>query len=693
MLNNVECSKLQGVGPKTLERLHKLNLYNIQDLLFHLPIRYEDRTKISLLRSLRVGEYAAIIGTVIESKIVRTKKAMLFCTVQDISGCLQLCFFNFTKQRLQSKLVPGTKIYCYGELRWVKNIPTMVHPEYRILNGDQKPPVTKNLTAVYPATERLPQFVLRKLIAQALNFAKKNSDDFEYFPDNLLRQFNFPNLVDALEYVHQPPANLSIDKILDRNHPMQRRLIFEELLAWQLSLLSLRLAAKKQLAPELLWDEKVASKFLSSLPFELTRGQLKVVEEITSDITKSKPMLRLLQGDVGCGKTIVATFSILQTVYNGYQAAIMAPTEILAEQHFKNIDKWLKPFKIKTALLSGKIKGKKRQEVMEKIANGNMQVIIGTHAIFQEKVEFNHLALVVIDEQHRFGVHQKSQLREKGVKDNRYPHQLIMTATPIPRTLAMSIYADLDCSIIDELPKGRAKITTIVVPNQRRQEVVAHVRSNCREGKQVYWVCPLIEESENLQYQAAEILAKELTEVLIELRIGLVHGRMSGEQKEKIMREFIDHKIDLLVATTVIEVGVDVPNASLMIIENSERLGLVQLHQLRGRVGRGVVDSFCVLLYQQPLSFQARKRLLLTRDNNDGFVLAHKDLEMRGAGEMLGTRQTGVLQLKIADLIVDQHLIPKVQKVALLLLKQYQKTSSLMIKRWFSGKERYGEVV
>ena len=690
---NILCNQLQGVGPKTLERLHKINLFRVQDLLFHLPSRYEDRTKISLIRKLKVGEYAAITGAIIENKIVGRGRLMLYCTLQDISGKLQVCFFNFNKQRLQFKLEPGIKLYCYGELRFVGNTPTMVHPEYKILAQDEEPPVAKNLTPVYPTTDGLSQFVLRKLITQAINIAVKNKNEFEYFPAALLQQLNFPNLIDALSFVHQPPAHLNTEVVVNRKHPMRRRLIFEELLAQQLSLLELRLVAKTHEAIALPWSEDFTAKFLATLPFTLTNAQLRVIKEIAKDLALAKPMLRLLQGDVGCGKTIVAALTIAQAIKHGYQAAIMAPTEILAEQHFRNISQLLEPFKINVVLLSGKIKGKSRDIIVQAIADGSTQVIVGTHAIFQEKIKFNHLALVIIDEQHRFGVHQRSQLRDKGFKNNKYPHQLIMTATPIPRTLAMAIYADLDCSIIDELPKGRAQVTTIVVSNGRRLEVLAHVRSNCQTGKQAYWVCPLIEESENLQCQAAETLAKDLIISLPELRIGLVHGRLSSEQKEKIMAEFAAHKIDLLVATTVIEVGVDVPNASLIIIENAERLGLVQIHQLRGRVGRGIVASFCVLLYQSPLSQQARQRLLLLRDSNDGFILARKDLEMRGAGEVLGTRQTGLLQMRIADLISDQHLIPEVQKVALLLLREYRSVVEAVVERWIGSKEKYGDVI
>ncbi|MDR1057733.1 MAG: ATP-dependent DNA helicase RecG [Coxiellaceae bacterium] len=691
----IVCNELCGVGPKTLERLKRLNLHCIQDLLFHLPLRYEDRTKISLIRELKIGEYAVVVGTIINTEIVCRGRLVLYCTLSDVSGSLQLGFFNFTKQKLQFRLKPGVRLYCYGELRWLGHTVGMVHPEYRVLLPDENPPIAKSLTSVYPTTDGLSQTILRKLISQALNIVRKNRAQFECFPAPLLEKLKFPDLVDALNFIHEPPSNLDPKSILSRNHPMRKRLIFEELLAIQLSLLRLRREAKTHVGVPLTWDSEFATRFLASLPFTLTNAQVKVIHEIAEDLKASKPMLRLLQGDVGCGKTIVATLVIAEVVNHGYQAVVMAPTELLATQHFKNITHWLTPFKIRTVLLSGKIKGKKRLVTEENIATGFAQVIIGTHVLFQEKVKFKHLALIIIDEQHRFGVHQRLRLQEKGLQNNTYtyPHQLIMTATPIPRTLALTIYADLDCSTIDELPKERQHITTVLISNKRRYEVLERVRSNCREGKQAYWVCPLIEESESLQCQAAETLAEELVKSLPELRVGLVHGRKLSLDKEKVMADFLAHKIDLLVATTVIEVGVDVANASLMIVENAERLGLVQLHQLRGRVGRGNAASFCVLMYQVPLSQQAKQRLSLLRNTQDGFLIAREDLKIRGAGEVLGTKQTGVLELKIANLLADQYLIPEIQKVALSLLQQYSSIAETVIERWIGSKEKYGHVI
>ena len=692
-LNKISCAQLKGVGPKIASRLSKLNIFTAQDLLFHLPLRYEDRTKISPIHSLKIGEHAAIVGIVETIEIIRNKRARLICQLRDATGILKLCFFNFAKQKLQFRFKPGIQLYCYGELHWVGHKPEMIHPEYKILTENEIPPIAKNLTPVYPTTDGLSQFVLRNLIAQILNYTVKNQALSEHLPGEVLEKLQFPSLINAINFVHNPPPNLDINAITKRDHRMRQRLICEELLAQQLSLLKLRTETKTHAAPPILWEHELATKFLTSLAFDLTFAQQKVLQEISKDLAQPKPMLRLLQGDVGCGKTVVAALAIAQTVKQGLQATIMAPTEILAEQHWQNLAQWLEPLNIKITLLTGKTKGKARQSIIKNISNGTIQVIVGTHAIFQEKIKFMHLALIIIDEQHRFGVHQRLQLREKGLKNGQYPHQLIMTATPIPRTLAMTIYADLDCSIIDELPKDRLPITTIVVANTRHQEIVEHVRNNCNAAKQVYWVCPLIEESEKLQCQAAETLTQELTAILPELHVGLIHGRMPGIQKKEVMLEFKKHNIDLLVATTVIEVGVDVPNANLMIIENAERLGLVQLHQLRGRIGRGTAASYCALLYQAPLTQSARQRLLLLRKNNDGFVLARKDLAMRGAGEVLGSKQTGLLQMRIADLINDQHLIPTMQKIASLLIRKYPAAIDPIITRWLGAKEKYGNII
>lgn len=687
-----ELQKFSGIGPKTMDRLNKLGIVDLTTLLFHLPLRYEDRTKISSINNLSIGCHAAVVGIITESRVIKYGRTVLQCTLADGSGSLQLSFFNFTKFRLQFKLKAGVRLYCYGEIRFIGRGIGMTHPEYRILASREQPPVSKGLTAIYPTTDGLSQTVLRKLVAQGLALASSKERSLEVLPESLLVELGLANLVDALIFVHSPPPNMDPTLALNRNHPMRRRLIFEELLAEQMSMLRMRLTIKKYQAYNIHWLKKFDQEFLANLSFTLTRAQIKVLNEIAEDLAKQEPMLRLLQGDVGCGKTIVAILAMGQVALNGYQTALMAPTELLARQHFKNINRWLSPCGIKIGLLSGNIIGKERSSILHNISSGSVQIAIGTHALFQTQVEFHNLALVIIDEQHRFGVHQRLQLRDKGYKDGYLPHQLIMTATPIPRTIAMTIYADLDYSVIDEMPLGHEPVKTMVISNTRRPEVIERVRSNCRGGKQAYWVCPLVTESEHVQCQAAETLAQNLEEELPELRIALIHGRLNAEQKEQIMVDFLEHRVDLLVATTVIEVGIDVANANLMIIENAERLGLVQLHQLRGRVGRGSGSSYCLLLYQPPLLSLAKQRLLLLREQTDGFILAQKDLEIRGAGEVLGTKQSGARKLKIADLFLDRNLIPIVQKAGLLLLKEHPNAAHAIMTRWMNNREQYGQI-
>lgn len=691
-LSTISLSQLKGIGPKTLARLEKLGIYSVQDLIFHLPFRYEDRTQISSVRSLQIGTSAGVVGTITATEIVRRGRTMFLCQLADDTGCIKLRFFNFAQAKLQFLLRPGVRLYCYGEVHYFGTGYEMVHPEYKILRPDELPPICDTLTPIYPTTDGLPQFGLQKIIYQALAILQQHGGLPEYLPAELLAELKLPHINNALFALHQPAKNENLVALSSRQHPWRQRLIFEELLAQQLCLLQLRSEVKTHAAIKINWEQKLADDFIASLPFSLTSAQQRVCHEIAQDLAVSKPMLRLLQGDVGCGKTIVAAMLILQLVKNGYQAAIMAPTELLAEQHYQNMLTWLTPFNLQIGLITGRIKGKVREAVYAEIAAGKIDVIVGTHAIFQEQVRFAKLALAIIDEQHRFGVHQRMALRDKGFTDGKYPHQLIMTATPIPRTLAMTIYADLDLSIIDELPPGRIPVQTIVLPCTRRAEIVARVREHCNNGSQAYWVCPLIEESEILQCQAAEQVARELTASLPELRIGLIHGRMKDVDKVRIMQEFKSGKINLLVATTVIEVGVDVPNASLMIIENAERHGLVQLHQLRGRIGRGKLKSYCVLLYQLPLSLNAKERLQIMRATNDGFELARKDLAMRGPGEVLGVRQTGILQLKIADLVLDQGLLPLIQEKSLYLQQMYQTIIPNITARWIGAKRNYGMV-
>jgi len=688
------CQYLKGVGPRLAERLAKLGIYNAQDLLFHLPFRYQDRTRIMPLRSLRPGMQASVEGVVELAEVVQRGRRSLLCRISDGAGFLTLRFFYFNKMQQQG-LSRGIRLRCFGEVRFGSNGYEMIHPEYRCIDPDHPEPVEKYLTPVYPTTEGLHQLTFRKIIGQVLERLQssvKKDGLQEFLPQEILQQYDFPNLTDALIYLHRPPTNASMPLLEEAKHPYQQRLVFEELLAHYLALRQLRAEAQQHAAIPLHSTGKLTQLFIEQLPFKLTNAQRRVSKEIYQDLTQSHPMLRLVQGDVGSGKTVVAILAALAAVESDCQVAVMAPTELLAEQHLKNFTEWLSPLGIELAWLSGQLKGKARQKNLELIKTGKAQIVIGTHALFQEGVEFSELALVVVDEQHRFGVHQRLALREKGAKRGHYPHQLIMTATPIPRTLAMSAYADLDHSIVDELPPGRKPVTTVVIPNERRMEVVERITQACCEQRQVYWVCTLIEESEVLQCQAAEKTAEKLMHLLPKLKVGLVHGRMKSKDKEEIMSAFKNKELDLLVATTVVEVGVDVPNASLMIIENPERLGLAQLHQLRGRVGRGSIESHCVLLYQKPLSGYAKERLAVMRKTNDGFVIAQKDLELRGPGEVLGTKQTGIVQMRIADILRDKYLFSKVQDAAELIMQKYPEIVTPLVKRWIVGPEKYGSV-
>lgn len=690
-LNTISCASLKGVGPKMAERLAHYGIHTVQDLLFHLPLRYQDRTRIVPIGSLRHGDQAVIEGVIEHTEVMRKRRPMLVCRLRDGTGFISLRFFHFNNVQ-KNNLLRGTRLRCFGEVRGWGGDLEIIHPEYRRVNAAALEPVEEVLTPIYPTTEGLSQTSWRQLTSQALQMLEQGADVHDLIPKTLRANFKLPELVTALQYIHRPPPEAQIKLLEEGEHPFQQRLVFEELLAHQISLRRLRAAMQAHQSPPMPNNGALQTKFLQALPFTLTSAQQRVIEEIAGDLQLSRPMLRLVQGDVGSGKTIVAAMAALQAVENDYQAVLMAPTELLAEQHYQNFCRWLEPLGIQVAWLSGKLSGKARLTMQELIANGNAQVIVGTHALFQKAVAFFHLGLVIIDEQHRFGVHQRLALREKGAKGGLYPHQLIMTATPIPRTLAMTAYADLDQSIIDELPPGRTPVTTIAVANDRRVEIVERIRHACQARKQVYWVCTLIEESEMLQCQAAENTWAQLQEVLPEFKIGLVHGRMKPKEKEAVMADFKAAQLDILVATTVIEVGVDVPNASLMIIENPERLGLAQLHQLRGRVGRGSVASYCVLLYQNPLSQQAKERIHIMRATNDGFEIAQKDLELRGPGEVLGTRQTGAVSFRIANLLRDQHLIPKVQQAADLLLRDYPAEVELLIKRWLGEGERYGNV-
>jgi ATP-dependent DNA helicase RecG len=683
---------LRGVGERLAERLAVLGVETLEDLLFLLPQRYEDRTQLTPLGALVPGRRASIQGEVLLAEIAFRGRRQLLCRLGDGSGFITLRFFHFSAQQSAS-LVRGAALQCYGEVRRGPKGLEMVHPEYRRVEPGGAAPPEEHLTPIYPLTEGVTQGRLRQLTRAALDQTALACDLQDWIPPEVLADAKLPALRAALEYVHRPPKDAPVEELLAWRHPAQRRLAFEELLAHQLSLKALRRRVQQNPG----WPLPGASmtlkqRLLRSLPFEPTRAQSRVLGEVERDLTRSTPMLRLVQGDVGCGKTLIAALAAARAVELKHQVALMAPTELLADQHAQNFRRWFEPLEVPVALLTGRQTGKARERLLEGIGLGHAPIVIGTHALFQEGVSFASLALVIVDEQHRFGVHQRLALREKGTREGRQPHQLIMTATPIPRTLAMTAYADLDVSVIDELPPGRTPVRTVVLADARRDEVVARIRTACLAGRQAYWVCPLIDESEEMPYEAAERTHAALTEALPELSVALVHGRMAGPAKERTMRRFKEGAIQVLVATTVIEVGVDVPNATVMVIENAERLGLAQLHQLRGRVGRGAHESSCVLLYRPPLAPLARARLAVMRHTNDGFEVARRDLLLRGPGELLGTRQTGLAQLRVADLIRDGDLLPRVQAAAERLLHAWPDHVAPLIRRWVGTAEQYGRV-
>ena len=685
-------TQLKGVGPKLAQQFSDWGIHDLVNLLFHLPFRYEDRTRITPIAMMRPQQTYVAQGFVRSSQILFGKRRSLSVRIQDQSGSLGLRFYHFTASQ-KKQFDEGAEIRCYGEARRGASGLEIYHPEYQLVANDEEE-LEQTLTPVYPATEGISQSRLRSMISQALELLAADTFQLrELLPASWLQEWQLPSLTQALQYLHQPPTEANLEQLEAGQHPCQRRLILEELLAHQLSMHRARLKVKQENAAQIQFMGPSQQKVIDSLPFTPTDAQKRVVEEIQFDLNQPHPMLRLVQGDVGSGKTLVAALAAAPMVDEGYQVAIMAPTEILAEQHLVNFSAWFEPLFAqqghKIAWLTGKVKGKAREKVLAQIASGEAKLIIGTHALFQAEVEFDQLALAIIDEQHRFGVHQRLALRGKGKE--LAPHQLIMTATPIPRTLAMSAYADLDVSIIDELPKGRIPINTLVVSNQRRNEIIHRIDEVCQGGTQAYWVCTLIEESETLQCQAAEVTAQQLADALPKLRIGLIHGRMKAQEKADIMQRFKNHELDLLVATTVIEVGVDVPNSNLIIIENPERLGLAQLHQLRGRVGRGNQQSHCVLLYQAPLGDVSKQRLGVMRESNDGFYIAEQDLLIRGPGELLGSRQTGLQQLSVADLERDGHLLPQVKTMAEQLIDQHPQHVDAIIKRWMGNAEQFAQ--
>jgi ATP-dependent DNA helicase RecG len=680
-------AQLGGVGPALVEGLARLGLHTVQDLWFHLPLRYEDRTHLMPMSELRPGMRAQVVGTVeAVDKAYRYRPQLKVAIGDGVMQTLLLRFFHFNRAQAEQLRI-GVRLLCYGEVRQGSVGLEMVHPQYRRLDEAAEVALDECLTPVYPTTEGLGQKRLAGVIAKALQRLPADVE-LELIPPPLCAEHGLTSLREALLYVHRPPPDARVDQLMQGRHPAQQRLAFEELLSQHMSLKRLRAAVRERRAPVLGKQAKLQKRWLASLPFKLTAAQQRVIKEVAADTSQPQPMLRLVQGDVGSGKTAVACAAALSAVEAGYQVALMAPTELLAEQHLRNFRHWLEPMGIAVEWLAGKQQGKARQKAMERVAEG-APIVIGTHALMQEGVAFSRLGLVIVDEQHRFGVQQRLALRDKGLEGELVPHQLVLTATPIPRTLAMSAYADLDISAIDELPPGRTPVQTIAISNARRAEVIERIHAACIEGRQVYWVCTLIEESEQLRAQAAEAAHTELTHALTDCKVGLIHGRMKPKEKQAVMDAFKAGELAVLVATTVIEVGVDVPNASLMVIENSERLGLAQLHQLRGRVGRGAVASNCVLIYQPPLGQLARERLQVMRETNDGFRIAEKDLELRGPGEVLGTRQTGQLSFRMADLSRDAHLLPAVQHVGEQMLAQHAERAGRLIERWIGGAARY----
>jgi ATP-dependent DNA helicase RecG len=688
LFNQPIAGLLNGVGPRVAEKLAARGLATLQDLWLHLPLRYEDRTQLTPIRALQPGVPAQVEGRVeAVERGFRFRPVLRVAIGDDSNATLVLRFFHFRAAQV-AQFSPGTRVRCYGTPKPGQNGLEIVHPSYRVLDEADAGSLGDALDPVYPAVEGIGPATLRKFIAQALDRLPDDAS-LELLPAGTLRGQQLPSLREAVISMHRPARDADLAALAAGTHPAQRRLALEELLAHNLSMRRQRIALQKHRAPKLAGKGALVAKLTAALPFTLTGAQQRVFKQIREDLKQPSPMLRLVQGDVGSGKTVVAAMAAMLAVEAGKQAALAAPTELLAEQHLVNLRQWLEPLGIRVAWLAGKVTGKARTQVLAEVASGAAQVVVGTHALMQEAVVFHDLALAIVDEQHRFGVHQRLALRDKGASGDSVPHQLIMTATPIPRTLAMAAYADLDVSAIDELPPGRTPVQTVALSAERRPELVERIRAACAEGRQAYWVCTLIDESDEVVAQAAQGTYESLSAQLPGVRVGLVHGRMKAAEKQATMRAFKAGEIDLLVATTVIEVGVDVPNASLMIVENAERLGLAQLHQLRGRVGRGAAASNCVLLYQSPLSQMAKQRLATMRETNDGFVIAEKDLELRGPGELLGTRQTGLAAFRVADLARDADLLPQVREMADQLLAESPRIADRIIMRWVGSAVRY----
>ncbi|WP_029489039.1 ATP-dependent DNA helicase RecG [Fluoribacter dumoffii] len=687
MLSN-PCESLTGIGPMLAAKLAKCGIHSVRDLLFHLPFRYQDRTRITPIQDLRPNEWCVIAGRVCKTEIKTGKRPLLHCYVEDKTGIIKLQFFHFNKSQINN-LKNSTMIHAFGEVREFNNTLTMTHPEYQLLDEEHEFQVSETLTPIYPSTQGLTQTRLRQLVNIALKSCEQELQQLEWMSAEQLRAYNFVAIDEAIQLLHNPPPDISVHSLEQGQHPALKRLVFDELLAQRLSMQFARKSRQALHAVALPADQELNQRFLDLLPFKLTKAQQRVIQEISQDLNQTKPMLRLVQGDVGAGKTIIAALAALQAIANRQQVAFMAPTDLLSEQHTLNLIRWLEPLGIKILRLSGKMKLGERRLVFAALAEHRCDLIIGTHALFQETVNFARLGLVIIDEQHRFGVEQRLLLQQKGQQEHLIPHQLLMTATPIPRTLSMTHLAHLDISIIDELPPGRLPIATAVLNQNKRETLIERLEIAIADGRQIYWVCTLIEESEKLQCMAATETARSLQDQVPGARVGLVHGRMKPLEKEATMAAFKNGEINLLVATTVIEVGVDVPNASLMIIENAERLGLSQLHQLRGRVGRGSTQSHCILLYQSPLSHQGTERLKIMRATNDGFIIAEKDMELRGAGEILGVRQTGYRQFKIANIQRDRELLPLLPSIANQLVESSPETAHDLTQRWLGDFEQF----
>ena len=686
-LRTVPITKFKGVGEKVAQKLAKLNLFNAQDVLFHLPFRYEDRTQYTSLSGAIPNTSVLVCGEIMEVVQLPHGRRSLVIEINDGSGRLTIRMFHYSYNQKQAFVV-GRWVECFGDVVLRPTGKEMIHPEYRIVTGRPTSPQQNCLTPVYPTTEGISQKLLRKLSTEALEKYLPKVQDL--LPQEFINRFGFCSLAEALNALHRPAQGVELEAMLETDSPPFQRLIFEELLSFHLGMQRVRAERQNERSISLnqVNSAKLQKQFLESLSFKLTNAQHQVAEEIIADLNKIQPMMRLVQGDVGSGKTVVAALAVIHAVGARQQVAVMAPTELLAEQLFRHLSIWLEALGIKVGWLAGKVTTAQRRPILADLSTGEIQVLVGTHALFQKGVEFNSLGLIVIDEQHRFGVGQRLALREKA--NNIVPHQLIMSATPIPRTLVMSFYADIDVSTIDELPPGRIPIETVVInADMKRDQVIERVHHACLQKTQVYWVCSLIDESEHLNAEAVVEVEQELKLRLSDIRIGVIHGRLKPTEKEEMMRQFRDHEIDLLLATTVIEVGVDVPNASLMIIENAERMGLSQLHQLRGRVGRGSQRSVCVLMYRAPLSTNAKVRLQTLRESSDGFAIARKDLELRGPGELLGIKQTGAVNMRIANLVRDQYWLVKVDEEARKFSQQYPDLVENLLNRWLAYQQQY----